>query len=300
MIGAMLATRSTPALPQRTLLSPVEREDEDGTTSWKRFCREQGRLGAEVFTDRMRAFKEDHSTTTQSDAAMVREFSASMCEHLAALTTTVAEAHGDMSAPSLVSLNSTLTANSVPEPAATATSPSRQGQKHWWQFFTRGKNKRNVGSVKRRKQSAPDRDVVLDQIVSQLNLNDGWERGRMSWTRCRLVLAKAQGNHQLEIYSPYKVRHIILTDTSKCPVCHFSLSKSVYNVPVLPKTVTFKKESLVEILHKNTVTIKYTVSFLHILLGPSLECHVVLPQHYGPVGLGICFIPEESTVSFIC
>ena len=225
MIGAMLATRSTPALPQRTLLSPVELEDDDGTTSWKRFCREQGRLAAELFADRMRAYKEDHSTTTQSDAAMNREFSASMCEHLAALTTTVAEAHGDMSAPSLVSLNSTLTANSVPEPAATATSPSRQGHKHWWQFFTRGKNKRtNISSVKRRKHSAPppDREVVIDQMVSQLNLNDGWERGRMSWTRCRLVLAKVQGNHQLEIYSPYKVRHS--RDTLLIIKCSVSLS----------------------------------------------------------------------------
>lgn len=208
VISAMLTTRREASNGvQQGTLSPVDCE-EDSRNSWKRFCREQGRIAAEMFTDRMRAFKEEHSTAMQSDTALAHEFSASMCEHLAALTSTVAEAHGDMSAPSLVSLSSTLTATSAQDATSVPTPPSRQGHKHWWQIFTRGKNKRHGGSTKRPRKSTsstPNTDVVLDQIVSQMNLNDGWDRGKMSWTKCRLRLVKIQNNYQLEIYCPCKV-----------------------------------------------------------------------------------------------
>lgn len=204
----MLTSRgeiSSVAQRGQTHLPGGSEEEEEDTSSWKRFCREQGRMAAEQFTNRMRAFKDSHTAVCQPDSALAREFSASLCEHLAAMTSTVAEAHGT-SGPSLVSINSAITGNSVQD---ASSSSSRQGHKHWWQFFKRGKSLRLGGSGRRRNQSVPavsDRQVMLEQVVSQLNLNDGWERGKMSWSRCRLVLVRTQGNHQLEIYTPHKVR----------------------------------------------------------------------------------------------
>lgn len=208
MIGTMLASRrEISSIAQRPQTQPSgETEEGENPSSWKRFCREQGRIAAQQFADRLRAYKDAHTAVCQPDAALAREFSASLCEHLAAMTSTVAEEYGRSSGPpSIVSMHSaSLDAASV---TSTASS-SRQGNKHWWQFFKRGKSFRFGGSGRRRKQSLPvsDREVMQEQTVGQLNLNECWERGRMSWSRCRLVLVRTQGNNQLEMYIPPKVR----------------------------------------------------------------------------------------------
>lgn len=160
-------------------------------SSWKQFCRDQGRQLAEQFVEQLRCYKLTHNVPANSDAAYAREFTASLTEYLTPLTSTVAEVHGENASASTV-----VTTERVP-----SVSPPAK-DKHWWQFFKRVKSSR-----KRKQSDTPvDHNIKLDQIVSQLNFNDGWNRGKLSWSRCRLVLANSRGNYQLEIYSPPKVR----------------------------------------------------------------------------------------------
>ena len=48
------------------------------------------------------------------------------------------------------------------------------------------------------------RRVILDGQVQLLDLNE--TEGPLQWTQCKLVLAEAQGHHQVEIFMPPKVR----------------------------------------------------------------------------------------------
>ena len=111
-----------------------------------------------------------------------------------------------------------------------ASVKSSGGKKAWWSnIFKWSKSKRDrrnngrpglsssgeylspsssrSNSSSTNNQSAGNRRrVILDGLVQLLDLNE--TEGPLQWTQCKLVLAEAQGHHQVEIFMPPKVSEV--------------------------------------------------------------------------------------------
>ena len=141
---------------------------------WQVFSREEGRRAAELFMEHLGSYIEENSDVSESKC--VREFARTLTDNLARY----------QAGSSLA----TVIANSRPA----------RNKPHWWQIFKRAKSLR-----KRSETSSPEGVIILDGVVNQMELLDGGGEGIVDWSRCRLVLANCQENHQLLIYSPPKV-----------------------------------------------------------------------------------------------
>ncbi len=105
-----------------------------------------------------------------------------------------------------------------------ASVKSSSGKKAWWSnIFKWSKSKRDrrnngrpglsssgeyLSPSSSRSNSGSNnqqgrRRVILDGQVQLLDLNE--TEGPLQWTQCKLVLAEAQGHHQVEIFMPPKV-----------------------------------------------------------------------------------------------
>ena len=160
---------------------------------WQTFCREEGKKAAREFLRRLKDYRERHPDV--SEPCCVREFATSLTELLSA---------------SCSDLRKSRTVPSPPKP--TASSNSKPTKQQWWKIFKRSKSLRHKDSPSRSTGDMIDSNhpgLVLDRVVSQMNLSDSDSCGK--WEKCRLVLINRQGNYQLEIYSPPKVRkHTLL------------------------------------------------------------------------------------------
>lgn len=147
---------------------------------WQSYCREEGRRAAMEFLSRLKEYRESHPDVPESSC--IREFASSLTEVLGSLGSS----------------------NTHAEPGRNASppKPSKSG-KQWWKIFKRSKSVRHKES--RRKDMCIDDNpgVILDRVVSQMNLNE--TECFSKWEHCRLVLINRRGNYQLEIYTPPKV-----------------------------------------------------------------------------------------------
>ena len=156
--------------------SSRESSPQDTTTleQWQVFSREEGRRAAEQFMEHLSSYMEENDGVSESKC--VREFSRTLTDHLARYQA-----------------SSTL--------AVIANSRPTKSKPHWWQLFKRAKSLR-----KRSETTVPDgMGIILDSVVNQMDLQEGSGEGMVVWSKCRLVLASCQENHQLMVYTPPKV-----------------------------------------------------------------------------------------------
>ena len=141
---------------------------------WQTFAREEGKKSAEEFMERLREFRENNRETPES--MCVREFATALTETLAG--------HLDRCL----------------SPSRNSLKPAKS--KHWWNIFKRGKSTRRRSSRGVASSHESSKQIILDRLVSQMNLQDGCVG---EWIKCRLVLVGCLDNYQIEVYCPPKV-----------------------------------------------------------------------------------------------
>lgn len=213
------------------MLRSASREDSIASSvdSWERFCREEARQAASSFLERVKRFKSRNAAARDvHDSTFTNEFSAAFLEESSVL---MASGDVERSCPvngqaqsrsffsrsiSTRSERSTFARNESKTSVKSGSSGSGGGggKKTWWsQIFKWSKSKRRnnsslnssgeYGSRMNGGSSAQRRRVILDGSVQLLDLNE--TAGPLLWTPCKLVLAEAQGNFQVEIFIPPKV-----------------------------------------------------------------------------------------------
>lgn len=226
------------------LRSANSRELEDsnatGVDSWEHFCREEARQAACSFLERVKRFKSRNASARDvHDSTFTNEFSAAFLEESSVLMASgdthlqacgavrmngQSQSHGFSMNRSASTRAGGRSRTYVREESKTSVkSSSNGGKKAWWSnIFKWSKSKRdrrnNGGaglsssgeylspSSSRSSSSSHQqgrRRVILDGQVQLLDLNE--TEGPLQWTPCKLVLAEAQGHHQVEMFMPPKV-----------------------------------------------------------------------------------------------
>lgn len=226
------------------LRSASGREEDSNATgvdSWEHFCREEARQAACSFLERVKRFKSRNAAARDvHDSTFTNEFSAAFLEESSVLMASgdtqlqacavsmngQSQSHG-FSRSILNRSASTRAGGSsrtFVREESKASVKSSSGKKGWWSnIFKWSKSKRdrrnNSGSSglsssgeylspssSRSNSSSHQqgrRRVILDGQLQLLDLNE--TEGPLQWTPCKLVLAEAQGHHQVEIFMPPKV-----------------------------------------------------------------------------------------------
>ena len=223
------------------LRSANARELEDsnatGVDSWEHFCREEARQAACSFLERVKRFKSRNASARDvHDSTFTNEFSAAFLEEssvlmasgdtqLQACAVTMngqSQSHG-FSFNRSASTRAGRGSRTYVREESKASVKSSSGKKAWWSnIFKWSKSKRDrrnnggaglsssgeyLSPSSSRSNSSSNqqcrRRVILDGQVQLLDLNE--TEGPLQWTQCKLVLAEAQGHHQVEMFMPPKV-----------------------------------------------------------------------------------------------
>ena len=218
----------------------LEDSNATGVDSWEHFCREEARQAACSFLERVKRFKSRNASARDvHDSTFTNEFSAAFLEESSVLM-----ASGDTQLQACaVTMNGQSQSHgfSINRSASTragrgsrtyvreeskASVKSSSGKKAWWSnIFKWSKSKRDrrnnggaglsssgeyLSPSSSRSNSSSNqqrrRRVILDGQVQLLDLNE--TEGPLQWTQCKLVLAEAQGHHQVEIFMPPKVSEV--------------------------------------------------------------------------------------------
>ena len=184
------------------------------TAPWERFCKDEARRAAHDFLEKVRRLQTiDQSSMEIPENVFATKFSAHFMDEVMDLT----GAPNDMNVPGDFSRNK----------------KSGTG-KSWWNIFKRKQNSREdrgalTGSAANKNASnhsvahgaATTTTTILEAQVKMLDMNKSSHE--LSWKTCRLVLTSEQGNHQLEIYCPPKVR-----ERERVCVCVFVLQMCLH------------------------------------------------------------------------
>ena len=160
---------------------------------WEQFCKDEARRAAHEFLEKVRRLQTvDRSSMEIPESVFATKFSAHFMDEVMDLTG---------GAPNTIN------------PVGDLSGKKKAGAgKSWWNIFKRRQARDDRGalasSATNKNQSngvAPTSSTtVLEAYVKMLDM--GNSSHALSWQACRLVLTSEQGNHQLEIYCPPKVR----------------------------------------------------------------------------------------------
>ena len=185
------------SLPEKDKMFTNKTKSRPETAPWERFCKDEARRAAHDFLEKVRRLQTiDQSSMEIPENVFATKFSAHFMDEVMDLT----GAPNDMNVPGDFSRNK----------------KSGTG-KSWWNIFKRKQNSREdrgalTGSAANKNASnhsvahgaATTTTTILEAQVKMLDMNKSSHE--LSWKACRLVLTSEQGNHQLEIYCPPKVR----------------------------------------------------------------------------------------------
>jgi len=198
------------------------------TSIWERFCREQARESATKFFDKVRRFKERNPSTNDiHDSVFANEFSAAFLEESLTMTRSSGMMNGlGVSYSNGVSNTMTMSRQGQRKGGSAHT---KSGGRAWWNIFKWTKFSRSESASKKSSVAgaggADTRGVILlEGIVDLLNMNDSMQT--LVWQQCRLVLLQQQGNHQLEVFYPPKVRGHTHTHTHSAKLVQRAVSYS--------------------------------------------------------------------------
>ena len=188
---------------------------------WERFCRDQARESAEKFFDKVRRFKERNPSTSDiHDSVFANEFSAAFLEESLFMSSGSGIVNGlGVNSSSGGSNTMTMSRQGVVDQRKGGPQ-SKGGGRSWWNIFKWSKfSKTESGNRKTSTASTVTVGavVVLEGLVNLLNLNDSVQT--LTWQHCRLVLLQEQGNHQLEVFCPPKVRRRLSMCAAWCAKC---------------------------------------------------------------------------------
>lgn len=188
------------------------------TSIWERFCREQARESATKFFDKVRRFKERNPSTSDiHDSVFANEFSAAFLEESVIMTRSSGMMNGLGVSYSSNGVSNTMTMSRQGQRKG-GSPHTKSGGRAWWNIFKWTKFSRSESASKKSSVAgaggADTRGVILlEGIVDLLNMNDSMQT--LVWQQCRLVLLQQQGNYQLEVFYPPKVREHTHTYNTK-------------------------------------------------------------------------------------
>ena len=166
---------------------------------WEQFCKDEARRTAHEFLEKVRRLQTvDRSVMEIPENVFATKFSAHFMDEVMDLT----------GAPS----------NTVNAVGDFSTKKKGGAGKSWWNIFKRKQTRDDRGplasSAANKNQSngvgVTSPTTVLESYVKMLDM--GNSSHALSWQACRLVLTSKQGNHQLEIYCPPKVRNVCVEE----------------------------------------------------------------------------------------
>lgn len=158
---------------------------------WEQFCKDEARRAAHEFLEKVRRLQtRDRSTMEIPESVFASKFSAHFMDEVIDLT----------------------------GPASELVLPARDkktgANKSWWNIFKRKQTKDEMNLKKAVWSGGMNQElgrgvssaaaVIQESTVKMLDMNNSSQY--LTWQPCRLVLTSEQGNHQLEVYTPPKVR----------------------------------------------------------------------------------------------
>ena len=160
---------------------------------WEQFCKDEARRAAHEFLEKVRRLQTvDRSIMEIPENVFATKFSAHFMDEVMDLT-------GAQS-------------NSINAVGDFSTKKKGGAAKSWWNIFRRKQPRDDRGVVASSAASKNQSNgvgvtsptTILEAYVKMLDMTNCSQA--LSWQACRLVLTSEQGNHQLEIYCPPKVR----------------------------------------------------------------------------------------------
>ncbi len=189
-------------------------------SGWERFCRDQAREKLADFLEQARTYRSrDLTAAGIPDSHFASQFSAYLQDELAVRGTcgdhTNTVATGDDR--STTTMNGSAThghaqgprhggyqyAQARPTRASTTSTGASKG-KSWWNIFKHKWSNKAGGRGRTSSATEAAASVVLEGTVHLLDMKDPSQE--LSWQPCKLVLVQEQGNYQLEVFCPPKVR----------------------------------------------------------------------------------------------